>query len=296
MRRLGQTDDPKAAARLGDYLLARGVRTQTDGDTMWVLDEDRVEEARAEFAAFEAEPDAPKYAAASQAAAEIREQELKAEIERRKLRMKTRTRYDRPQIARCGQTLLLIGLSILATFITEFGSQRKDLVQRLQISEVAQPGPDGFYGELPEVGRGEIQRLITPIFPHGSLMHLVFNMMWLFSLGPLVEFRRGPFRFLTLVLGIAVISNVAQFMWAGPRFYGMSGVVAGLFGYAWIYGRLADEGLRLNRETSALMLIYLFAVAIVGPPGIANAAHLAGLFAGITFAYSDVFIARALRR
>lgn len=295
MRRIGEVDESHAA-RAADVLEAAGVACRVDGGEVWVFDEDRVEEGRRLLGEFAASPDDPRYAAASAKAAERREAELAEEIAHRKRQLKTRTRYDRPPAARFGQTLLIAGLAVAASLVTLFGSQRPDVVRALQVSEVARPGPSGWWLELPEVAGGEVWRLVTPIFPHGGVIHLVFNLMWLTSLGPLVEFRRGPFRYLLLVLGLAVISNLTQYVWAGPRFYGLSGVVSGLFGYAWVYGRRADEGMRLNRETSALMFIYLFAMAAVGPPGIANAAHLGGLAAGMAFGAFDAWLSARPRR
>ena len=39
---------------------------------------------------------------------------------------------------------------------------------------------------------------------------------------------RGSWRYLVFVLLIAIPSNIAQYLWSGPQFGGMSGVVYGL--------------------------------------------------------------------
>ena len=47
-----------------------------------------------------------------------------------------------------------------------------------------------------------------------------------------------------------------------------------------------------NRDTAVLMLVYLFAVALVGPSNIANAAHLGGLFFGAALGLLDSLTAK----
>ena len=88
--------------------------------------------------------------------------------------------------------------------------------------------------ELPEVRRGEVWRLVTPIFIHLNLLHIFFNMIWTRDLGTAIEIRRGSLRYVGLVLFCAVVSNYAQNVITGPGFGGMSGVGYGLFGYIFI--------------------------------------------------------------
>ena len=62
---------------------------------------------------------------------------------------------------------------------------------------------------------GEVWRLVTPIFMHGSLLHIFFNMWWLGDLGTMIEVRRGTLRLAGLVLIAAVVSNVGQHFYDG---------------------------------------------------------------------------------
>ena len=94
---------------------------------------------------------------------------------------------------------------------------------------------------------------------------------------------------LFLVLLISIGSNVAQFIYAGPRFGGMSGVVYGLFGYVWIKGNYdRNFGIRLTDEAVSSMLLWLVLcmTGLLGP--IANAAHVAGLLIGMAVAVLSV--------
>ena len=140
---------------------------------------------------------------------------------------------------------------------------------------------------LPEIRHGEVWRLITPIFIHFHVLHILFNMLWLRDLGSMIESRQSSTYLLVLVLVIAACSNVAQFYFGhAPNFGGMSGVVYGLLGYIWIRGKLdPGSGLYLHAYTVMMMLIWLV-VCFTGYIGaIANAAHVAGLIMGMAWGW-----------
>ncbi len=107
-------------------------------------------------------------------------------------------------------------------------------------------------------------------------------MMWMKNLGEAVEFTRGTGRFVLVCIVIAVISNLAQLLWGGPRFGGMSGVVFGLIGYVWMKGKTQPEqgiGMTQRSITFAILWLVLCMANVFGP--IANAAHLIGFLTGI---------------
>jgi GlpG protein len=146
-----------------------------------------------------------------------------------------------------------------------------------------------------QVKEGQVWRLATPIFLHGDTMHLVFNMMWLYSLGRRFEGRYKAWRMALLVLTIAVVETVATYFWAGTTGIGMSGVVYGLFGFLWmktIYDPQPD--LAIPQSTVYIMIVWLFLcmAADVEPfnkmltalQGIDNTAHLVGLAIGMAAA------------
>ena len=61
-----------------------------------------------------------------------------------------------------------------------------------------------------KVRQGEIWRLFTPALLHGGLLHILFNMIWLYVLGRPVEQRIGSFKILGMSLFLGVASNVCQ--------------------------------------------------------------------------------------
>ncbi|MCP5533606.1 MAG: rhomboid family intramembrane serine protease [Akkermansiaceae bacterium] len=134
---------------------------------------------------------------------------------------------------------------------------------------------------LKQVARGQVWRLITPMFLHFGVMHILFNMMWLWTLGRPLEHELGKARFLLVVAAIAVCSNIAEALLGGTNFGGMSGVIYGLFGLVVVHGRLHPAGiLHLDPRTVRFMIIWLVLcfTGFLGP--IANWAHLFGLFSG----------------
>src|SRR2546430_2659564 len=114
---------------------------------------------------------------------------------------------------------------------------------------------------LSEIRHGELWRLITPIFIHFGILHILFNMMWLRDLGSMIEARQSSLHLLILVVIIAVCSNLGQVLldhW--PVFGGMSGVIYGLLGYVWIRGKLdPGSGLFLHPSTVTMMIVWSFA-------------------------------------
>jgi GlpG protein len=116
-------------------------------------------------------------------------------------------------------------------------------------------------------------------------------MIWFFQLGRMIEALRGTVRLAIFILLIAVLSCVAQAIapsaWGGtPRFGGMSGVVYGLFGYAWMKSIFDTQpGFYLGQSTVIIMLGWLFLCMTPAIPNVANVAHVVGLIAGIATGY-----------
>jgi GlpG protein len=198
-------------------------------------------------------------------------------------------------------TMTILALMVLATVATNFGRNRKvsdPLFIATYTLQNPQTGETSSY--LPEVLQGQVWRLITPVFMHGSWIHLIFGLYMLYQFGRLIELRRGHAVLFGLVLVIAVFSNLAEFFltdfrdWpdgivvAQANFLGMSGVIYGLFGYAWIRGRVdPSSGMQLHPNTVAILMIWLV-ICLVGYMRIANIAHVSGLLVGMAIGYWPV--------
>ena len=134
------------------------------------------------------------------------------------------------------------------------------------------------------------------MFIHFGIAHLLFNMLWLLDLGTMIERRQGTLILSTLVLVLAALSNLGQYLWVGPDFGGMSGVVYGLLGYIWLRGKFdPGSGLFLNSST-VTMAVAWYVLCLVGViPHVANAAHSVGFGVGIVWGYVSALTARRHR-
>jgi GlpG protein len=127
--------------------------------------------------------------------------------------------------------------------------------------------------------------MLTPALLHGGLVHLAFNMMWLWELGRQIERRQSSWLLGATIVVLALVSNTVQYIWGGGNnFGGMSGVVYGLFAYIWMW-QLFDPraGLWLPGSLILFMLLSLVLMWGLGLSMIANEAHVGGLLAGVLF-------------
>jgi rhomboid protease GluP len=149
----------------------------------------------------------------------------------------------------------------------------------------------------PAVVDGELWRLVTAIFLHFDLMHLIFNCIWLVHLGSLLERFLGRPRYLALYLGSGTAGfavTVLAHLGAGPHVgAGASGVVFGLIGCALVlgYGRRgpATGGGQQGRRRhlpgtevfrAGLLKWAIFATVISLLSGADHVAHFGGAAAG----------------
>jgi len=183
-------------------------------------------------------------------------------------------------------TLGLIVISVIVSLYSKFGDDPQ-AIMRLFITDYTVMGSYiGWIKTLPEIRHGQLWRLVTPIFIHFGVIHILFNMFWLRDLGSMIEGRQSSGLLALLVVVIGVCSNLAQFYYGGPAFGGMSGVVYGLLGYIWMRGKFDPaSGLYLHPTTVTMMIVWFFACFTPLIPHIANATHAAGLAVGLAWGY-----------
>lgn len=136
----------------------------------------------------------------------------------------------------------------------------------------------------PAAFQGEPWRVVTSIFPHGHLLHLVFNVLWLWIFGTFIERAFGHVATVGLIVALAVVSSTAQYAMSGGGI-GLSGVGYGLLGFLWATARLdrryADA---MDSRTVRLFLLWgglCVLLTAVRVWNIANTAHAVGLLAGL---------------
>ncbi len=156
------------------------------------------------------------------------------------------------------------------------------------------------FGSAAEVfARTEYWRLLTPMFIHFSLLHIVFNLLWFWELGRRIELGLGSFELMIVMLATSLCANVMQYAMTGPSLFGgMSGVVFGLLGFTLVWSRmLPAQSIAMPDAVYIFMFVFLalgFAgiVDLLQLGSMANGAHLGGLLAGLVMGVAFALLER----
>ncbi len=145
----------------------------------------------------------------------------------------------------------------------------------------------------PGVADGAWWQLLTTAFTHLSPVHIGFNMLALWFLGPPLEQVLGRSRFLALYFGSALAGSVAVFWLADPSVttVGASGALFGLMGGFLI---VAWKG-RGDVRSILMWLLANVAFTFLGGAQISWQGHFGGLAGGLAIAALIVFAPRAQR-
>jgi membrane associated rhomboid family serine protease/Tfp pilus assembly protein PilF len=142
----------------------------------------------------------------------------------------------------------------------------------------------GFLFCTLEAGQGEVWRFFTSTLPHVNLIHLAFNVYWLWVFGTVVEEAFGSLRTLAVFLLLAVASSAADFA-LDQGGVGLSGVGYGLFGMLWVLSRhdqLFEDS--IDGQTIMLFIVWFFVCIVTTKTNlmpVANVAHGAGAIVGL---------------
>lgn len=133
------------------------------------------------------------------------------------------------------------------------------------------------------VQNGEFYRLFTCMFVHADILHILFNMIALYSIGPVVERYYGKSKFLLIYLVSGLLGSIFSgvFMTADSISIGASGAIFGLLGsicYFTYYYRATLQGI-LRGSIMPVIIINL----VIGflSTSIDLSAHIGGLIGGI---------------
>lgn len=133
------------------------------------------------------------------------------------------------------------------------------------------------------VQNGEFYRLFTCMFVHADILHILFNMIALYSIGPVVERYYGKSKFLLIYLVSGLLGSIFSgvFMTANSISIGASGAIFGLLGsicYFTYYYRATLQGI-LRGSIMPVIIINL----VIGflSSSIDLSAHIGGLIGGI---------------
>jgi rhomboid protease GluP len=137
---------------------------------------------------------------------------------------------------------------------------------------------------------GEWWRLITCCFLHIGILHLVFNMYALISIGSMLEPLLGKARFIAAYLLAGITASLTSLWWHDLTIsVGASGAIFGMYGVflALLTTSIIEKNLRQNLMASILTFVgYNLVFGLKS--GVDNAAHLGGLAGGILIGYAFV--------
>lgn len=146
---------------------------------------------------------------------------------------------------------------------------------------------------LPGFVDGAYWQVLTSGFTHVTIMHIAFNMLALWVIGPQLELALGRVRFLALYL-LSLLAGSTVVLWASAEYQltlGASGAIYGLFGALLIVARKVGADMRALWALIAVNVFITFAV-----PNISWQGHLGGFVGGAAVAAVLVYAPRGARR
>ena len=133
----------------------------------------------------------------------------------------------------------------------------------------------------PSVLSGEYFRMISTVFLHIGVLHLLVNNYSLYVLGSQMESFLGKFKFLFVYLVSAISGSLMSLIFTNGLSAGCSGAIFGLLGSMLYFGYnyRVFLGNVLKSQIIPLILLNLFMGVLI--PNIDNAAHIGGLVGGV---------------
>ncbi len=140
---------------------------------------------------------------------------------------------------------------------------------------------------------GEWWRLITSVFVHIGLIHILFNMYALYMVGIYLEPMLGKERYITAYLATGLLASVTSTWWHDEHLVsaGASGAIFGLYGVflALLTTRLIPKTVRNGLLQSIGIFIGYNILYGAKSDATDNAAHLGGLVSGFVIGYLYYF-------
>ncbi len=143
----------------------------------------------------------------------------------------------------------------------------------------------GASGTIPVIGAHRYWTLISASFLHGGILHIVFNMMALYQLGPFVLREFGFHRFISLYIITGICGFAVSVLFGVPFTIGASANICGLIGAIIYFGKSRGDhyGEIIYKEAMGWVVgLIIFGLIF---SGINNWAHGGGILSGIGLAF-----------
>ena len=144
--------------------------------------------------------------------------------------------------------------------------------------------------------KGEVWRFITYLFLHGGALHLVFNMIALWSFGNTMEGVWGSKKFLIFYTVCGVGSGLMCFLLWNSPVIGASGAVLGILAaFAWYFPRRTIYVWFIPMPAWLVVAILTAVSLALAGGGVGNIAH-AGHLGGMVTAFAWLIIENKVPR
>ncbi len=144
---------------------------------------------------------------------------------------------------------------------------------------------NSFYNSMvlnpSKILNGEYYRLLSCIFMHGGIIHLLCNMYCLYVIGPQVESFFGKIKYIVIYLLSGIIGSLMSLSITNSISLGASGAIFGLLGSILYFGYHYRVYLSqaIKSQIIPIIVLNLFLGFILN--GVDNAAHIGGLIGGV---------------
>ncbi|MGL5244550.1 MAG: rhomboid family intramembrane serine protease, partial [Sarcina sp.] len=129
---------------------------------------------------------------------------------------------------------------------------------------------------------GQYYRLITAMFLHAGLLHLVFNMYALYALGDTIEMIFGKVKYLIIYFVSGIMASIFSTIFASKYIgVGASGAIFGLLGAALVFAFYEKHRIGKQFLNNIIVVIAINVFIGLSTPSIDNFAHLGGLISGV---------------
>jgi membrane associated rhomboid family serine protease len=136
------------------------------------------------------------------------------------------------------------------------------------------------------VAQGEWYRLVTSVFVHYGIAHILFNMWALWAVGPQLEQWLGRLRF-GVLYGLSGLGGSVLVYLLSPlnsASAGASGAIFGLFGATFVLLRRLRVDARGIMAVIVINLVITFVIPLISAQAISWQAHVGGLVTGTAVA------------
>jgi rhomboid protease GluP len=146
---------------------------------------------------------------------------------------------------------------------------------------------------LPLTVSGDWWRLISCVFVHIGIIHLLFNMYALYMAGVYLEPMLGKLKFISAYICTGIIASVASLIWHDQPVpsAGASGAIFGMYGVflALLLTKLIPKKIRIALLQNIGVFVVFNIVYGTQSSGIDNAAHIGGLISGMIIGFVYYF-------